>query len=1282
MMSGLLNSGMSGSNSNLPDATGRAFPSQTGSTSAVLNHSGGNIQGLHGIHGNFNISNMPGTFASRNSTMLGGAPGGVQQVSGSGSSGRFTINNLPAALSQLSLASSHGHSGVTNNGGSGALANLGNSGRVANPMANYVSGGNIARGLSSGGGSNLPGVASRLNLTDPQVVSMLGSSYSAAGVPFSRNQFQAGNGPFTSLLLNDLNAHEDPTFDINDFPQLAGRPSSAGGSQGQIGFLRKQNVGFSQQNQEFSIQNEDFPALPGYKGGNVEFPMNVHQKEQLHSMSSMMHPQNMPLGRSTGLNFGGASSSHYQQPQQHASSTNGSGLSFLPTNYQNYQDIHFHDPEARTVGQPASGSGPANLPNTVPGIGSYEQLPQQYQQFQKQSYFRLGTPFRDQDVKPLQATQAPADKFGMLGLLSVIKMVNPALTSLALGIDLTTLGLNLNSSESIHKKFASPWSDEPAKGEPEYNVPECYYAEQPPALKQSYFSKFRLETLFYIFYSMPKDEAQLCAANELYNRGWFYHRDLRLWFARAKNMEPLVKTPTHERGSYLCFDPNTWETVRKDNFVLQYDMIEKRSSGREASIVAEIVEVEENSSSNMRTLRVPPVITVNKSAAYALYHLTYIRDVAYKPEEFYVDTRKCEPDAGADVVKICERQVINHWLPSFLGSHYLLRNIILKLRDENGHIIEHTQPTCCPCGDQRRVPSSCGNFFDKMVKGKANTAHCLRFPGDWFHVFGIGQSSVGFTVRIEVKTRSRISEVILGPENRTATSSDNFLKANLVGDYVGYTSIPSFDNFYLVVPRQGDPGQPHTLGRNFSKWMLLERVRFTLDGLECDKIGVSYGAFNGQPDFCSSPYWSCLHNQLWNFWDADQNRISRNQVPLYSVQGRFERINHHPNADGQAFSIGITEVLNTNLLIELSADDIEYVYQRSPGKILSITVPTFEALTQFGTATITTKNIGEVEASYSLTFDCSIGVSQMEEQFYIMKPNEIITRSFKLYPTSDQASRYVCAAILKDSGFSEVDRAECQFTTTATVVDNGSQISFQPPKTSINGFFESIEELWKKLWNGLKEFVTGKSCRNNCGGFFDFGCHVQYICMSWVVLFGLLLAIFPTVIVLFWLLHQKGLFDPFYDWLEDHLWASESRRIDMWKHGVNSDLSKLHLKKNYKYEERFDKHHPHKRQRSARTHHKHNHVMGETNYYYHLHHVHKDRHNKHGKTKSSGIRSQGRFDRGKDDKFGLHRQSKEREIIEGITAGARHHDGDREKHLKNKNVLIDDVYYNVPGKWN
>ncbi|KAG6636860.1 hypothetical protein CIPAW_11G140300 [Carya illinoinensis] len=648
------------------------------------------------------------------------------------------------------------------------------------------------------------------------------------------------------------------------------------------------------------------------------------------------------------------------------------------------------------------------------------------------------------------------------------------------------------------------------------------------------------------------------------------------------------------------------------------------SSGGEASIVAEVVEVEENSTNMMQTLRIPPVLTVNKSAAYAMYQLTYIRDVPYKPQELYVKTRKCKPDADTKVVKMCER-----------------------LKDEKGHFIEHTQPTCCPCGPQRRVPSSCGNFFDKLMKGKANTAHCLRFPGDWFHVFGIGQRSLGFSVRIQVKTGSKISEVAVGPENRTVSSNDNFLRVNLIGDFGGYTNIPSFEDFYLVIPRQDDSGQPQNLGRNFSMWMLLERVRFTLDGIECNKIGISYEAFNGQPNFCASPFLSCLHNQLWNFQEADQNRIKRNQLPLYGVEGRFERINQHPDAGTHSFSIGITEVLNTNLLIELSADDIEYVYQRSPGKILSVSIPTFEALTQFGVATITTKNTGEVEASYSLT-----------EQFFIMKPKEIANRSFKLYPTTDQAAKYSCSAILKDSNFDEVDRAECQFTTTATVLDNGSQITpFQPPKNDINGFFESIVSLWNKLWKSLVDFITGKTCRRKCSGFLDFRCHIQYICMSWMVMFGLLLAIFPTVLVLLWLLHQKGLFDPLYDWWEDHFETdNQSSSRDIRRHKIDLDHARIHVHKHHEHP-RHHKHSAQNKRRSIYNERRHNHSDRETDYNYYLHHVHKDRH-KHSRNKNLST---------------IQQRKEEREAMKGLLKASRHYEEKQDEFIKRKRGLLNDT---------
>lgn len=656
--------------------------------------------------------------------------------------------------------------------------------------------------------------------------------------------------------------------------------------------------------------------------------------------------------------------------------------------------------------------------------------------------------------------------------------------------------------------------------------------------------------------------------------------------------------------------------------------VPSNSSGGEASMVAEVAEVEENSTNKMQTLRLPPVITINKSAAYAVFDLTYIRDVPYRPQEYFVQTRKCEPDADARIVKICER-----------------------LRDEQGHIIEASQPVCCPCGDRRRVPSSCGNFFDKLVKGKANTAHCLRFPGDWFHVFGIGQRTIGFSVRIEVKTGSQVSEVVVGPENRTAVSSNSFLRVNLIGDFGGYTNIPSFEDFYLVIPREHGPGQPPDLGRNFSMYMLLERVRFTLDGHECNKIGVGYEAFNGQPDFCTSPYWSCLHNQLWNFHEADQNRIARHQPPLYGVVGRFERINEHPGAGPRSFSFGISEAINTNLVIELAADDIEYVYQRSAGKILGVTVPTFEALAQYGTAAIKTKNIGEVEASYSLTFQCSKGVTMMEEQFFIMKPEEVVTRSFKIYPTTDQASRYACSAILKDSEFNEVDRAECQFTTTATVLDNGTQgIPFQPPKSGTASMFETVKYMWNKLWAALSDFITGKNCRSKCSGLFDFHCHIHYVCMSWVIMFGLFLSIFPTVLVLLWLLHQKGFFDPLYDWWEDHCWKDMPRHKYSPRHRVQLGHHRIHHKKHQAHHHRAHHHrnmheakHRHRKNYNEQDHHHATERVNDYNQY--LHHVHKDRH-KHGKHRSSaGVVQQLHLESKQNDVIRHHRHRRERGAV-------------------------------------
>jgi CCR4-NOT transcription complex subunit 2 len=51
---------------------------------------------------------------------------------------------------------------------------------------------------------------------------------------------------------------------------------------------------------------------------------------------------------------------------------------------------------------------------------------------------------------------AGQSRFGLTGLLSVIRMTDPDLNTLALGTDLTTLGLNLNSTEVMRHAFCCP----------------------------------------------------------------------------------------------------------------------------------------------------------------------------------------------------------------------------------------------------------------------------------------------------------------------------------------------------------------------------------------------------------------------------------------------------------------------------------------------------------------------------------------------------------------------------------------------------------------------------------------------------------------------------------------------------------------------------------------------------------------------------------------------------------------------------------------------------------
>ncbi|PWY73621.1 NOT2 family protein [Aspergillus heteromorphus CBS 117.55] len=181
------------------------------------------------------------------------------------------------------------------------------------------------------------------------------------------------------------------------------------------------------------------------------------------------------------------------------------------------------------------------------------------------------------DQLPL-ADMSELDKFGLAGLLRMIHSDNADVSSLAVGQDLMTLGLDLNQPEPLHTSFASPFvaSMSGAPLEQDFNLPSCYSVANFQPL-QSRIPSFSDETLFYIFYSMPRDILQEVVAEELMGRKWRYHKIERCWLTRDETYPgPVdVERGVSERGVYLLWDPASWKKIRRE-FILRYEDLDNR----------------------------------------------------------------------------------------------------------------------------------------------------------------------------------------------------------------------------------------------------------------------------------------------------------------------------------------------------------------------------------------------------------------------------------------------------------------------------------------------------------------------------------------------------------------------------------------------------------------------------------------------------------------------------------------------------------------------------------
>lgn len=168
-------------------------------------------------------------------------------------------------------------------------------------------------------------------------------------------------------------------------------------------------------------------------------------------------------------------------------------------------------------------------------------------------------------------------KFGLQGLVSLLKHNDNDQNNIAKGIDLNMLGLNLeldNKTHLLSKTLSSPWLETSrSEVEPLFNKPDSFKINGNELLPiEDRMISFNDLTLFFIFYTKPRDILQELSARELNRRNWRYHKELQVWLTKDTNSEPKAVGIGAEEGTYIFFDPVSWEYVTK-TLVLYYNSI-------------------------------------------------------------------------------------------------------------------------------------------------------------------------------------------------------------------------------------------------------------------------------------------------------------------------------------------------------------------------------------------------------------------------------------------------------------------------------------------------------------------------------------------------------------------------------------------------------------------------------------------------------------------------------------------------------------------------------------
>ena len=463
---------------------------------------------------------------------------------------------------------------------------------------------------------------------------------------------------------------------------------------------------------------------------------------------------------------------------------------------------------------------------------------------------------------------------------------------------------------------------------------------------------------------------------------------------------------------------------------------------------------------NIQKLSNPIKITFSKTPVKVIYPATYFQDFNYYPREKIISTSSSScRDSNTEANPTC-------------GWAY-----------SNGEKIKYSQGFCCTCSLLSLSKSikrgvECDGFLDTSA-----SAHCLVYDELWYSAYKVDKYKIEYKIEINIintKDNTIISKLELSPQNIISTDETNNILVKLIGDFLPTDLFPrDLSDKYLLIPTS--PENHINVQFGFSRWMLVDKTQFTLDGNECDKIGVGFFAFNSQSEKCNIEAGSCLNNQIFHLFQSDIEKIQKGKNPEYLIKyDKNYKYSYSNNGfDSRSFSYYLKGNINTLITLEINTDVLQFVINISSGKIIHLFANDFMSMSDDGYIEISIKNTGYFSSQYFVTYDCNDNIIQLSSDEISLKPDEIKYFNKSVYTNSKIGRENKCVVVLKNAIGEKIDMKLISFNTTSEIEFNKQNISE----------VDNNEGTFKENSNN---FI----CEEKCTKILNFSCYIDNSCWN------------------------------------------------------------------------------------------------------------------------------------------------------------------------------------------